>query len=120
MQFRKMFLLSVLFCPHNLFINTELEWHIGGQPGGIVVKFVHSASATQGSQVQILAADIHTAYQAMLWWHPTYKMAQLRDNLPQAKSGRLATDVSSGPIFLTKEKKRNDTLVLPYLLESNT
>ena len=26
------------------------------------------------------------------------------DNLPQAKRGGLATDVSSGPIFLTKKK----------------
>ena len=27
------------------------------------------------------------------------------DNLPQAKRGRLATDVSSGPVFLTNKKK---------------
>ena len=32
------------------------------------------------------------------------------NSLPQAKGGRLATDVSSGPIFLTKEKKNGSNL----------
>ena len=47
---------------------------------------------------------------AMLWQHPTYKieedwhMCYLRGNLPQAKKrGRLAADVSSGWIFITKK-----------------
>ena len=42
-----------------------------GQPGGVVVKFVHSASAAWGLQVQILDVDLHTTHQAMLWQHPT-------------------------------------------------
>ena len=43
-----------------------------GQPGGIVVKFVCSASAAQGSQVQIPGMDLDTAHHAMLIeedWH---------------------------------------------------
>lgn len=42
----------------------------GGQPGGIEVKFTHSASGAQGSQAGIPGADLHTAYQATLWHHP--------------------------------------------------
>ena len=45
-----------------------------GQPGGVVVKFMHSASAAQGLQVQILSFDLHTTHQAMLWQRPTYKV----------------------------------------------
>ena len=51
-----------------------------------------------------------TASQAMLWQCPTQKIEEdwqkhyLSDNIPQAKR-RLATDISSGPIFLTKKKK---------------
>ena len=42
-----------------------------GRPGGIVVKFTHSALVARGSQVQILGVDLHTTHQAMLWWCPT-------------------------------------------------
>ena len=42
-----------------------------GQPCGHVVKFTSSALVAQGSLVWILGADICTAHQAMLWWHPT-------------------------------------------------
>ena len=51
----------------------------------------------------------------MLWWHPTYKIEEdwqrcwLSDYLPQAKGGRLAIGVSSGPIFLTKKKRDSNT-----------
>ena len=38
-----------------------------GLPSGILVKFKYSASAARGSPVQILGADLRTAYQAMLW-----------------------------------------------------
>ena len=38
---------------------------------GLVVKFVLSDLAAQGSWVQILGTNIHTAHQAMLWQHPT-------------------------------------------------
>ena len=44
-----------------------------GWPGGVVVKFVCSALAAQGSRVQIPGVDLHTTHQAMLWQHPTYK-----------------------------------------------
>ena len=47
-----------------------------GWPGGIVVKFTCSALAAQGSRIQILGADLHSAYQAMLWQHPTYKIEE--------------------------------------------
>ena len=50
------------------------ENYFGGQASGIVVKVVCSASAAQGSQVQIPGTDPYTAHQAMLWWHPTYKI----------------------------------------------
>ena len=42
-------------------------------PGGTAVKFALSALAARGLLVQILGVDLHTAYQAMLWWHSTYK-----------------------------------------------
>ena len=35
-------------------------------------------------------------------WH----RCQLSDNLPQAKGGRLAIDVSSGPVFLTNKRRK--------------
>ena len=35
------------------------------RPGGIAVKFVHSALAAWGSPVQILGMDLHTAHQAV-------------------------------------------------------
>ena len=38
-----------------------------GQPGDAVVKFTCSTSAVRGLPVWILGADLHTAYQAMLW-----------------------------------------------------
>ena len=47
-----------------------------GQPGGVEVKFACSTSAAWGSWVQILGADLHTAYQAMLWQCPTSKIEE--------------------------------------------
>ena len=84
----------------------------GVQPSGVVVKFALSTSVAWRSQVWIPGADLHTTHLAMLWWCPTCKIeedwyrCQLRINVPQAKRGRLVTDVSSGPVFLTKIKKR--------------
>ena len=49
---------------------TRESW---GLPGGIVVKFMCSTSAAKGLRVWILDVDLHTAHQAMLGWHPTYK-----------------------------------------------
>ena len=48
----------------------------GGWPGGIMVKFAHSTSAAQDSGVWISGVDLHTAHQAMLWQHPTYKIEE--------------------------------------------
>ena len=45
-----------------------------GQPCGVVVKFMHSALVAQGLGVQIPGEDLHTAHQAMLWQHLTYKI----------------------------------------------
>ena len=45
-----------------------------GPPDGVVVKFVQSALAARGSQAKIPGMDLHTAHQAMLWQHPTYKI----------------------------------------------
>ena len=74
---------SSYFCPHPLqcHLNVEarvipLKWASGCRPGGTVVKFVHSSSVAQSSQVPILGVDLHTAHQAMLWWHPTYKIEE--------------------------------------------
>ena len=83
-----------------------------GFSSGVVVKFVLSASATGSSRVLILGADLHTAHQAMLWWPPTYKVEEdwhrryFRDNLPQAKRGRLATDDGSWPIFFISPQQK--------------
>ena len=47
-----------------------------GWSSGVVVKFMHSALAVQGSGVRALGMDIHTAHKAKLWQHPTYKMEE--------------------------------------------
>ena len=52
------------------------QWNLGGQPGGVVVKFVCSTSAAQGSSISIPGTVLHTAHQAMLWWCPTYKIEE--------------------------------------------
>ena len=64
----------------------------------------------------------------MLCQGPTYKTEEdwhrcyLRANLPQAKRGRLVTDVSSGESFSAKKKRKNvgnidfSMVTLPYLL----
>ena len=58
-----------------------------------MVEFMCSASTAQDSPVRILGAKLGTTYQSMLWGHPTYKTEEM------------GKDVSSGPIFLKKEKK---------------
>ena len=45
-----------------------------GATGGTAVKFARFASVTWGSLVQIPGTDILTTYQAVLWWHLTYKI----------------------------------------------
>ena len=49
---------------------------VRGQPSSAVVKFACSALVAWGLQVQILGANLHTAHQAMLWCHPTYKIEE--------------------------------------------
>ena len=79
------------------------------RPGGIVVKFENFASVAQGSQVQIPGMDLAPLIKPCCDGIPhkieeDWRRCQLSDNLSQAKRGRLATDVSSGPIFLTGKK----------------
>ena len=76
-----------------------------GWPGGIVLKFACSALAS-GVQVQILGTDLHTTHQATYKIEEEWHRCQLSDNLPQAKRGRLTTDVISVTIFLTTQSKR--------------
>ena len=38
-----------------------------------MVKFAQSALVAWGTQVQVLAADLCTAHQVMLWWQTMYK-----------------------------------------------
>ena len=94
-----------------------------GQPCSIVVKFECSTFEAQGLQVQIPGAD-----QALLLkpyyggipskieedWHRCW----LSDSLPQAKKGRLATNDSSKPIFLTKKEEKKWTLTTLFLVKS--
>ena len=49
-------------CNCSMYKNVFRVW-----PSDIVVKFVHSASVAQDLLVRIPGADLHTAYQAMLW-----------------------------------------------------
>ena len=82
---------------------------MGGRPSGILIKFECSASVAQDSKVWILGGDLAplikphcggVPYKTEEDWH----RCQLSDNLPQTKRGGLATAVSSGTIFPTKNK----------------
>ena len=59
----------------------------------IMIKFTHSALAAQGSQLWISGEDLHCS----LYVVESHKQ----------KRERLATNVSSGTIFLTKKLKIN-------------
>ena len=41
-----------------------------------MVKFTCSTPAAWGSQVRVPGMDLHTVEQAMLLWHPTYKIEE--------------------------------------------
>ena len=56
-----------------VFQKVDFSW---GWPGSVVVKFVHCASAPQGSPVQILGKELCTADKAMLRWCPAYKIEE--------------------------------------------
>ena len=47
-----------------------------GQPTGAEVKFAHSASAAQGSPVQIASADVAPVDKPCCGRHPTYKVEE--------------------------------------------
>ena len=49
---------------------------VEGWPSGIVVTFACSTSAAQGLWVWILGVDLHTACQAVLWQHLTWKIEE--------------------------------------------
>ena len=82
-------------------------------PTGAHLSVAHLASV---AQVQFLGEDIHHSLVAMLWQRPIYKIEEdWQQILAQGESssskkkkkkrGRLATDVSSGPIVFTKNKQ---------------
>ena len=45
-----------------------MKKYFQGRHGGIVVKFMHSASVAWDLQVQIPGGDLHATRQAVLWW----------------------------------------------------
>ena len=81
---------------------------------GVVVKFAHSASATRGSQAQILGMDGQRSSHAVVSSHIKQRKTDgyVSNSLPQAKSRRVATDVSSGPNFLTHTHTKTLFLML--------
>ena len=86
---------DMLFIKNNFWIllRHKKGGNLGRWPGDVVVKFACSASAAQGSWVQIPGVDLHhSSSHAVVASHIQNR-------------GRLATDVSSGPVFLTKKIK---------------
>ena len=63
----------------------------GAGPMAYWLNSVHSASV---ATVQFLGADLHHLSVAMLWWWP------------HTKQRKIGTDVSLGPIFLSKKKEK--------------
>ena len=63
-----------------------------------MVRFTPSASAARGSQVQIPGVDLPMAHQAPC------------GGTPHTKWRKIATDVSSGPNFLTKKKSEHNLI----------
>ena len=77
---------------------------------GVVVKFPRSSSVARRLQVQIPGTDLTPLVKPRCGSIPhkieeDWHRCQLSNNLPQAKRRRLATEVSSGPIFLTPTHK---------------
>ena len=86
-----------------------------------MVKFTHSASAALGLRVQIPGTDVAQLIKSHCGSIPRkteedWHRSELSNNLPQTKRGRLATDVSLGPLFLTKNKKRKEKNSEPIIL----
>ena len=59
-----------------------------------MVKFARSASVAQGLPVQIPGVDLRTAHQAIAV-----------AGIPHIKWRNMGTDISSGPIFLSKKRR---------------
>ena len=82
-----------------------------------MVKFVCSALVARFRRFRSRAGDLYTTHQAMLWQHPIYKVRKIGMGVSSGtiflkrKRGRLATDVSSGQIFLTKTKQNKKPTV---------
>ena len=57
-------------------LSRKIKKQLEGSLGGVLVKFVHSASAAWGLWLQIPGMDLHTTHQATLWWCPTYKIEE--------------------------------------------
>ena len=66
---------------------------LGDWPGGIVVKLTCSVSVAQGWPFQILGADMA----------PLGKHAVV--GVPHIKCRKVGTDVSSGPVFLSRKRR---------------
>ena len=64
-----------------------------GRPGGAAVKCARSASEASGSPVRILGADVALLGKPCCGRCPTYKVEE---------DGH---DVSSGPVFLRKQRR---------------
>ena len=56
-----------------IYVTKLWQW---GWPEGIAVRFMRSASVVWGLWVQIPGKDLHTAHQAMLWQHLTYRVEE--------------------------------------------
>ena len=77
-------LCSSVLAPRSCLLNTDVLLYVifseklqcRGRPGGIVIKFACSILVAQGSWFWIPGADLHTAHQALLWRHPTYKIEE--------------------------------------------
>ena len=69
-----------------------------GQPGGIIVKFTYSTSV---AQVHRLGSWVQT-------YTPLIKPCC--GGIPHTKQRKISTDVSSGPIFLTKQNKSKSVI----------
>ena len=71
------YLLFAAVFPTRVWAMGNQELHDGpSQASDVVVKFAHFALVFWGLQVRILGMDLHTVHQAMLRWHPTYKVEE--------------------------------------------
>ena len=103
---------------HQFRLHINKECILGGRPSTVVVKFTLSALVAPGftgsdpgcgptQHSSSHAVEVSHTQKIEEDWHGS----QLRDNLPQAKKGGLATDVSSGPIFFTQKNPKTKTVM---------